>query len=283
MRVDELLRFMIKRHDIWRARQAGLPAPWTKDGILQSYRFCNVYRELDRETAWIRENWRLPLADHGFLFFPMLVARIINWHETLEEMVIPMPWNRNKFVDVLHKRKALGQKVWTGAYMVTTHRQAVSKERYYADQVLTPVWEDRKALAPKMGDTLATFHARLADVHGVGDFLAAQVVADTKHHGHLLNASDWWTWAAPGYGSVRGLNRLFDRPYTARIPQEQFKRELDQLHSVVTRFIQHERGHNLLPIDAQDLQNCLCEFDKYERARLQQGRPRSRYNGRGDV
>jgi hypothetical protein len=33
------------------------------------------------------------------------------------------------------------------------------------------------------------------------------------------------------------------------------------------------------PIHAQDLQNCLCEFDKYERVRLGEGRPRSKYQG----
>jgi hypothetical protein len=33
------------------------------------------------------------------------------------------------------------------------------------------------------------------------------------------------------------------------------------------------------PLHAQDLQNCLCEFDKYERVRLGEGRPRSNYPG----
>jgi len=32
-------------------------------------------------------------------------------------------------------------------------------------------------------------------------------------------------------------------------------------------------------IHMQDLQNCLCEFDKYERVRLGEGRPRNGYRG----
>jgi hypothetical protein len=32
-------------------------------------------------------------------------------------------------------------------------------------------------------------------------------------------------------------------------------------------------------LHAQDLQNCLCEFDKYERVRLGEGRPKAKYNG----
>lgn len=30
---------------------------------------------------------------------------------------------------------------------------------------------------------------------------------------------------------------------------------------------------------AQDIQNCLCEFDKYERVRLGEGAPKQRYPG----
>lgn len=282
MRIDDLLRFMCERHRIYQRRQMGMQRPWTQDPILQDYRFCNVYRELDTETIWIKENWRDTLGDHGFLFFAMLVARVVNWHETLNDMSIPIPYDAKRFQRALCKRSALGQKVWTGAYMITTHRVAMPKEKYYAERVLQPIWDARKHIAPKEGDTLAAFHARLAAQDGIGDFLAAQVVADTKHYGHLRQATDWWTWAAMGEGSRRGLNRVFERPYKQRMNPAIWQRDFDMLFDAVTRFIQRERNHNLLPIDAQDLQNCLCEFDKYERVRLGQGRPRSRYLGRGE-
>lgn len=35
----------------------------------------------------------------------------------------------------------------------------------------------------------------------------------------------------------------------------------------------------ILRLSAQDLQNCLCEFDKYERVRLGEGRPKQLYPG----
>lgn len=279
MNIGNLLRFMRERHRIHQHRQMGLPKPWTTDPILQQYRFCNVYRELDTETVWIRENWREPLAEHGYLFFPMLVARVVNWHETLEEMSIPLPFDSKQFQRVLCKRNALGQKVWTGAYMITTHRVAMPKEKYYAERVLQPVWDNRKALAPRTDDTLASFHERLAACVGIGDFLAAQVVADTKHHGFLKHAPDWWSWAAMGEGSRRGMNRVMGRPYKERTSPQVWRRDLDRLWHEVRTAMREERGCNLRPIDAQDLQNCLCEFDKYERVRLEQGRPRSRYNG----
>ncbi len=279
MRVDDLLNFMQARHGIYLRRMAGMPKPWTHDPILRDYRFCNVYRELDKETVWIRENWREPLKDHEFLFFAMTVARVVNWSPTLAEMRLPIPFDRSDFVRVINRRMALGQQVWTGAYMITTHGRAMPKQHYYADHVLKPIWDKRKELAPREGDTLASFHARLAQQEGIGSFLAAQVVADTKHHGVLKNAPDWWDWAAMGEGSRRGLNRVMGRPYKQRISQQVWKRDLDALWREVNKRIAQSRS-NLHRIDAQDLQNCLCEFDKYERVRLGQGRPRSRYPGK---
>lgn len=279
MRIDELIAFMQARHAIYLKRKMGMAKPWTTDPILLNYRFCNVYRELDRETAWIRDNWREPLKDHGYLFFAMTVARVVNWSPTLAEMNLPIPFSRSDFVRVINKRMALGQQVWTGAYMITTHGHAIPKQHYYADRVLQPIWDRRKELCPKDDDTLASFHARLAQQEGIGSFLAAQVVADTKWHGPLKNARDWWSWAAMGEGSRRGLNRLFDRPYKQRMSAQVWERDFDTLHREVNKVIRDNKT-NLLMIDAQDLQNCLCEFDKYERVRLEQGRPRSRYPGK---
>ena len=35
-----------------------------------------------------------------------------------------------------------------------------------------------------------------------------------------------------------------------------------------------------LPLEMRDIEHCLCEFDKYERVRLGQGRPRAKYKPR---
>ena len=36
------------------------------------------------------------------------------------------------------------------------------------------------------------------------------------------------------------------------------------------------QGH-MEPIEMRDIEHCLCEFDKYERTRLGEGRPRAKY------
>jgi hypothetical protein len=133
-------------------------------------------------------------------------------------------------------------------------------------------------MRPREGDTLAAFHARLMLHRDMGSFMAAQVIADLKYAGSgspMEQAADWATWAAPGPGSLRGLNRMLGRAPDAPWKVEDWKTQFDLLQSVMRPLIL-ARGMRF--ITGQDLQNCLCEFDKYERVRLGEGRPRSRYS-----
>lgn len=277
-RIERLANFIIDRHDIYVARQEGKPKPWTEDPILRNYRFCNVYRELDTVTQWVSNNWREQGKDHPDLWFAMAVARWVNWPDTLEGVGFPIPWRPQKFISVLHSRKAAGQKVWTGAYMIGTQGNAMDKAKFIAELVLSPLWEAREQLRPRKGDTLASFAKRIIAVKNQGSFMVGQMVADAKYADkNLRAATDWDTWAVSGPGSRRGLNRVTGRELTKGWPDKLFLETLTELRHEVNDF----RPPWMEPLHAQDLQNCLCEFDKYERVRLGQGKPRSRYNGAG--
>ena len=83
-KINDYFNFINERHAIYINKVSGADFPWTEDKILQDYSFCNVFRELDKVTIWIRENWREPFADHPNLPFAMAMARQINWPDTLE-------------------------------------------------------------------------------------------------------------------------------------------------------------------------------------------------------
>lgn len=275
MRVEELVAFIIKRHNIYLARRAGKPKPWTDDPILQRYRFCNVYRELDTVTQWIANNWREPYAGHPHLWFNMVIARLLNWPETLEELGYTEKWNPASFSDLLNDRASHRGKVFSGAYIVSTNGVNMGKPEYLAEHVLTPLWNARSGISPQLGETLAQWHAGLMRFNGMGSFLTAQVVADMKYVEPLKGAEDWFTFAASGPGSRRGLNRVTGRPVDAPWKETAWHATLGHLQADVNKRLPKswEKLH------AQDLQNCLCEFDKYERTRLGEGRPRSTYPG----
>jgi alpha-glutamyl/putrescinyl thymine pyrophosphorylase clade 1 len=108
----------------------------------------------------------------------------------------------------------------------------------------------------------------------MGDFITAQVIADTKYVEPLRSARDWWTYAASGPGSRRGLNLIFDRPIGQRWDELNWRHGLRKLQDR-TRPMFEAAGMEVP--HAQDLQNCLFEWSKYERARLGGSMPKRRF------
>jgi hypothetical protein len=277
LRTRDLFEFVRERHAVYERRAAGLPKPWTQDKILQSYRFCNVYRERDAVTTWLRTEWREPHHDDPDLWFAFVVARCVNEPATLAEIEFPVPWDRDAFLDVVGARKRRGQRIFNPAYMISTSgREAADKATYLADYVFTPMWQQRVGLRPRVGDTLTAYHVLLGQLYGLASFLAAQVVADIKHVEPLLSATDHETFCASGPGSRRGLNRLMGYPVKAGWNEDNFRQTLlrvrDDLNPLVI-----EAG--MPPLDAQDVQGSFCELDKYLRAKTGDGRPKQLYPG----
>lgn len=285
MRVEEFTDFIAERQRIQYRKSDGLPKPWTQDRILQMYRFCNVQREDDTETKWIAKHWRDPNENHRNLWFLMLVARFLNWHPTLAEISA----NKILKLDVDHicgkllARQGRGDKVFTGAYTVSTNGRSMSKIVYVCNYVFRPAAE----VAASVRDTpwsrdcsLEEIAGHLILLPGISTFMAGQIVADLKYAGRYKTARDWMTFAVPGPGSKRGMSRVFGRPVDQTWPGNSWSVAMSSLRAGIYEPLKHKLEDPDYGLHAQDVQNCLCEFDKYERVRLGQGKPRSSYNGR---
>lgn len=273
---SRLVTWIVERHRIYLRKTASYPKPWTKDNILRTYRFCNVYRELDTVTQWIAQNWRKPHQDDPELWFAMAVARLVNWPSTLEALGYPVPWDEGNFIEVFKDLKVNGEKVWGGAYIVSTNGNVAAKHVYIAKRVLSPLWKARASNRPRRGDTLAAIHARLTSNIGVGSFIGGQIIADVKYAKPLKKVGDWHTFAVPGPGSLRGMNRVMGRDVNESQRTKEWQVELSYLQDNVNKEISK---HEMEPLHGQDMQNCLCEFDKYERVRLGEGKPKALYPG----
>ena len=259
------LKFWIEeRENIRRAKDRGDSKPWTDDPILQSYRFCNVHREDDTVTKWIRNNWRLPYADHPNMVGAMAMARLVNWPDTLDELGFPEKWDRDRFIRIIEARRKTGKKSWTGAYMVTAEMgEGAPPKEVSVAKTLDWFFEDE----PWDLDSCQHAWFEFQEAPRVGSFISAQIVADLKHTPVLSAASDKDTFCAPGPGSINGLNWLTGTPMMQSWRQDCFERVVNQLRKEV---------EHVEPMDAQDMQNCLCEIFKYQR-----GSSRSKYNGKG--
>jgi hypothetical protein len=239
------------------------------------YRFCNVRRNDDAVTKWIHENY-LHVSDwqgEQHLWFAIVVARLFNYPETLLDICqYVLPFQPEKMRRALHKRRNAGKKNFNGAYIVSTNGRAMDKVDYIIDLVLHPLWADRARLRLDRADTLESYHVTLCQYQGLGSFMAAQVVGDLKYTKPLSEASDWLPWAASGPGSRRGLNRVRGRPVDSPWNEDGWRAYFYAVWKTVNAKLKWKKA-----LSGQDLQNCLCEFDKYERVRLGEGKPKQLY------
>lgn len=265
---------MRERHAIYERRREGLPKPWTDDAVLQRYYFTNVYRELDKTTAWFRDAVRTPLRDELDVILATIIFRWFNWIPTgefLQQRGWLTAWNTTEACEALLARQRDGHKIFTGAYMINpgaSTREAGPKLNGICGRINT-VWADRARLhrlAPTW-TTLRSAHAALLQYPGLGNFSAYEIVCDLRFTRWLEGASDVRTWANPGPGAIRGFYRLLGRPVRDTNVGSLLPISQTEWSSHLQRLIEAGAVQcpELPPLEARDVEGMLCEFDKYDR------------------
>jgi len=252
----------------------------TIDPILGKYRFCNVRRRDDRVSKWLLKYYYKDLG--GDVWFRALIARLINWPPTLarllEEQVIPTrieDFNAYEFLHAMAEIEKDKKKMYSSAYIVyptnvAGNTKAINLTQYIIMPTVAMKHELRNEVAE---ETIEGFTTQLSSSFGIKTFLAGQVAADLTYlRGQLDNAIDLYSWAPMGPGSQRGLNRLHKRALTKKITQKQFNDELVEVRGALIN--SNTRFHDLT---LHDVQNVMCEFDKYMRVLMNEGAPRQLY------
>lgn len=268
---------MQERERIRLAKEQGLKKPWSTDPVFQTVYFCNVDREHDKVTKWIREFYS-PLVNHPFFEYNIVLSRFINRIETLAWIGYRVGHSPELLHSEILNAGEQNGKIWGGAYLVSTNGVPMPKVAYVVDMVMDRI--DKLLDGPNGGNpvrqagTLQAAHKALQSVDGLGSFMAAQVVADLKNTPKhpLMSAPDWWTFVAPGPGSLRGAS-WFHYGNPNGVTPSNFHKHFEEIREYVNENYSGEIICN------QNLQNCLCEFDKYMRVRGGTGRSKRYYQG----
>ena len=297
MNVEPFFKYARARYQLMLDRETNLERPWTKDPILQQYRFCNVFREDDKTTKWIRKH--ITFEKYGKnLLGAMVIARWFNRIETLE-LMLPPAKGRAALLDDLFGCWATEPAGWasimrmvlknqkplvTGAYMIKTPAKMNKLEGLiWCIEQFIEMWnKERMADGSEFPSTLQAATDWLARSPYLGPFMAYEVVTDLRHTKILCNAPDIMTWANPGPGAARGAGRV------ARGDPDCYKRhrwpDVDSIQSIMRKLLKASQSDENWPRcwptwEMRDVEHSLCEYDKYTRARLGQGRPKQRFAG----
>jgi len=266
--IDRLLYLIQERESIRLKKEAGLPRPWTDDEILHRYRFCNVRRMDDRVSRWLLKNWYEPNFNHKNMLLACALARFFNLPASLETIGFPDRWLPKIIKHKLRERRDNGNTVFNGAYIVTGKNAGSDKIASVVDYYVRPLL-GVKIDSSSFENTWQT----LTQCTGIGSFMAGQITADLRWavKGSWADAK---FFAPMGPGSKRGMNRLESLPINHPIKPAHFSSRLLE----VIRICRNQLPTSITErLEAIDYQNCLCEFDKYERTLWDNRKPKQIY------
>lgn len=270
--------FVVQRHEIWEKRQRGERGPWTANPFLWK-KYTNVFRVLDPGSQYVvamMKDAPTPADALARAFLYRYTNRPEAW-DYLKEFLgrWPLAEDMNHWLAeyLIHWRDTQGGKIFSGAYIImpapnTTGEKVVHAVRL-AHRLMHPesphnVFEQVAGARTQR----AAFEA-LRSHHGVGDFMAMQVLTDW---GYYWPSWDENTFVVAGPGSKKGIAHITDKN-----PQD-FIREVQRewYQRVDLPLIPLPNGLHRAP-SLMDIQNTFCEFSKYMRAIMEPKRPSKPY------
>lgn len=313
-----LMQFIIDRYGIYYAKDVlKLPAPWTKNPILSTYKFTNIFRENDRVSKAliknVSKNKGLSLEDkvaNTFLF------RSWNNPYTFEDF--GGPWAAEEIYNGLSLKEAVrptyktlaeqepDRKWWSAAY---NQGSTKSVWKYTDGKFRKGVTEGVEPDIP-----LRIFHIGpwlhelniferimsaknqkevyeiIKEIPSFASFLAYQVFVDLTYIKDFPFSENEFTIAGPG--CKRGLSLVFDDA-DGMTPEEclfWLRDNMDEMFTGLTygdclpegyvwdpKTLFNDRPEYDRYINVMSLENCFCELSKYIRTYNGTGRPKVKY------
>jgi hypothetical protein len=288
----EFWTFVCERQAVWHRRFVdGLPPPWTQDPILRVNRFTNVYRELDPGTQYAVKSILERRESVGDRVFNIMIYRLIGRKETHRAIgfVRLRDFDATALAGSMHAVQRAGVSPFTGAYLVAGYSQMGSTDKILnVSRLFARIAHEYRSYSMTMRRTgsLRELYSTLLSVPGFGNFLAYQVAVDLTYPLKALNGSALFPhsqeeWAAAGPGAKKGIAVIRgNRVGPADLDVMTWLRDNQEME--FKSFGLHfpyllAQGGSPLPISLPNIQNCLCEFYKYDKITKGKGRSRRRF------
>ena len=283
--IEAFFAFVYERQLIWHKRTIlHLPAPWTEDKILQTYKFCNVYRQLDAGTLAISKYLQAEYSPEQKLF-NIIAYRFFNRRNTIEHLfggfLNPQTFNFSSYEQRFDKIKQK-ENIFSNAYLISSHPYNPKYRPQEKHIQILLMLNDLRIQMPNLVKDLKEHKAQeglniiQSYVHMAGPFLAGQILLDATYAENIVDytANDF---LVVGPGAHWGLNIIFNKKLSPReaaekcrflykIQAENFEKLKQQKHKNWLDICwQNNQYPNYPYLCLHDIQNSLCEFRKYWR------------------
>ncbi len=260
--VGSFFEFARERYRIFLAKESGEPRPWTDDPVLLRYSFCNIFREDDKVSRYLKREVRDPVAQKAYCLEAVAGMRWFNRIEVVErikDILVSQGWNSG----MIGARLAGVSPLVTGAYMIKTPA-GMNKLEGICDCMDKLVSMKLEVGGMKLQDA----HAEIMKAPYLGSFMAYEIVTDLRHTPLLCDAPDIDSWTVAGPGAARGLGWiLYDDPTTFSYTS---KHQQDRMLGYMRELLGASRGGDNWPQgwpdwEMREVEHTLCEYDKWRR------------------
>ncbi len=268
---DTYWKFAGERQAIFFSRLEQQIPPWTRDPILQLFKFTNAYRASDRVSQYlIKEVIYKGDQSHDEIFFRILLFKLFNKIETwsaFEKKLGEITWRSfdfNQYCEILEGIKKTGNSIYSGAYIMASGRSAygyASKHKNHL-KLLENMLRDNLPARIRELRSMGELYNVLRNYPTIGSFLGYQFSIDLNYS-NLVDFSEM-EFVKAGPGAKDGIRKCFSDigDYTeediikmmADIQQKEFSRLEINFKDLWGR-----------PLQLIDCQNLFCEVDKYSR------------------
>ena len=309
--------FIAERMNIYHMRVIlEKPAPWTEDFILQQYRFTNVVRDIDALTLYERKHILSKLDDPDVtdqelrrksVLLNILIYRLWVKPSTYEihgfiDLADPNwkeKWNIAR-AEILDRREK-GITIFTASYYVcgfqgmnpdkSTRTNKTLNACYMIEYWMDHIDEiyDRAIVQCKNMDEQIDYFSSLPYIGRFNAYeLACSIAITSRYCKHPL--VDWTQDNSTnvGPGASRGLKFMFSN-YGGLTEYELilylrsiWKHEL-QVRGTYDQFVSQLPTEMYKDIDLRVIEHCLCELQKYWKAKTNLGRPKETFKARHDI
>lgn len=271
--------FMQERMNIfWHKCQNPNAVYWTKDPILNTYKFTNVYRATDRVSQYLLKNLiygKDAARNEEDMLLQILVFKIFNKPDTweyltreLDEPIKVDTFEPHKIAGVLSRRQKI-RPIFNNAYMMTgSHRDYTAwptKHEKWLQMVRKEVVESGRLIKLSKAKSIEELYDILHECSFIGGFLAYQYAIDMNYAPFFCYDEN--SFVKAGIGAIRGIKKCFKK-YGEKY-EDAIRYVRDNFSELQERYgYTHFKplpGHEPKLID---LQNCFCETDKYLRAKM---------------
>ncbi len=269
---DVYWNFAFERQEIFFRRLQKQDKPWTRDKILQEYKFTNAYRASDRVSQYLIKNviYCSGQFTEEDMLLRILLFKLFNKIETWEYLkehlgeITYGEFDYEEYDRLLTRRMMEGQRLYSAAYIMPSGKGAFGFDRKHRNHLKLLEHMMKTGLPGRIARarSLGELYEALLSYPYLGTFLSYQLAIDINYS-ELCDFSEM-SYVAAGPGARNGIRKCFadlggyGYEDVIKIVAENQEKEFEK------RGLQFQTlsGRRLQLIDCQNL---FCETDKYAR------------------